>query len=150
MLAVKSFTLRTLFAKLDWIVSNLSMHVLLRITDSIPNNRDPIALPFQAASARLVWSGPYFENDWQTPLYLLYRVTQKKCPTLTVSSGISQQMKTTFCKSGTFFLCHPVFIDLSTRLSSAVVRHSLKNITSTFSDFAYLPRSDTTASLRPL
>ena len=27
----------------------------------------------------------------------------KKCHTFTVSSGISQQMKTTFCKSVTFF-----------------------------------------------
>jgi len=38
-----------------------------------------------------------------------YRVDQKKFTTFTMSSGISQQMKTTFCKSRTFFLVHPVF-----------------------------------------
>ena len=40
--------------------------------------------------------------------YMLLQVGPKKITTFTMSSGISQQMKTTSCKSRTFFLVHPV------------------------------------------
>ena len=50
-------------------------------------------------------------------------MSQKKFPTLTVSSGISQQMKTTFCQSGTFFLGHPVVLLMSTGFFKHPVEH---------------------------